>query len=158
MNLIRIAAVVCIVLAAGCARFEFYRDAEMKGNESGVPIYPAKPYLLVAHTGDSSKPVEITVQYIPDYSKPLYMKARSGWGNSNLTMSLTNGIMTQFGQQVDANAAGLLSSAGTLATAVGGLRNAEAPTKNGPTLEFTLYEIDNSAGPTVLRPVQIPKP
>ncbi len=158
MNLIRIAAVVCIVLAAGCARFEFYPDAEMQGVESGIRIYPVKPYLLVAHTGDPSKPVEISVQYIPDLSKPVFAKARSGWGSSNLTMSFSNGIMTQFGQQVDANAAGILSSAGTLATAVGGLRKAEAPTKNGPTLEFTLYEIDNSAGPTVLRPVQIPKP
>jgi len=156
MNITRIAAVACIVLAAGCARFEFYPDAEMKGAETGIRLYPAKPYLLVAHTGDATKPVEVSVQYIPDLSKPVFAKARSGLGSSNLTMTFSNGIMTQFGQQVDANTAGIVSSLGTLATSVGGLKSTQGIQTKNPPLEFALYEIDNSTGTTVLRPVTIP--
>jgi hypothetical protein len=159
MSIARIAAVACIALAtAGCAGFEFYQDAALKGTETGIPIYPAKPYLLVAHTGDPTKPVDVSVQYIPDFSKPVYAKARSGWGSSNLTMTFNNGIMTQFGQQVDANTAGIVSSLGTLATSVGGLKSTQGVKgRDGQTLEFSLYEIDNSGGTTVLRPVAVPQ-
>jgi hypothetical protein len=152
------------VLLAGCAGFEFYENPELKGPETGMKFYTPKPYLLVGRVGGTEKPVDISVVYLPDLSKPVYAKARSGWGSSNLTMSLSDGRITQFGQQVDNNAAQSLTALQSLITALGGggpsaalAMRANAGDGNEKPTEFSLYEIDTTTSPATLREVRIPR-
>ena len=141
---------------SGCAGFEFYSDAALGGPEKGLKLYTPKPYLLVARQGGDAKPVDISIVYLPDLANPYYAKARSGWGSSNLTMKLTDGMMTEFGQQVDSNGAATLTSVGSLLTAAGALRTKEVARDPKKPLEFTLYEIDNASGTTKLIEVRVP--
>jgi hypothetical protein len=109
---------MCILLLCGCARFQFYKSAELSGSETGIKFYTAKPYLLVARTGNKEKPVEVSVVYLPDLQNPLYASPRSGFGSSNLTLSLSNGMLTAMGQQTDTKVPELLTSVGGLAEAL----------------------------------------
>jgi hypothetical protein len=112
--------------------------------------------VLVARQGPDTKPVDVSIVYLPDLAHPYYAKARSGWGSSNLTLKVTDGMLTEFGQQVDSNAAATLTSVGSLLTAAAGLRTKDVPRDPTKPLEFSLYEIDNSTGTTILREVAIP--
>ena len=150
------AALAMAVVATGCARFQFYTKADLKGDETGLKLYPAKPYVLVAHQADESKAADISVVYLPDLANPYYATPQSGWGSSNLTMTITNGVLTQFGQQVDNGGAANLTSLGSLVTAVAGARKA-VPTVNAneTLLEFSLYEVVMDNGRTTLRKVAV---
>jgi hypothetical protein len=159
MKGIVIAATLAAAAAvSGCAGFEFRSDAMLTGPEQGLKLYTPKPYVLVARQGGESKPVDVSIVYLPDLAHPYYAKARSGWGSSNLTMKVTDGMLTEFGQQVDSTAASTLTSVGSLLTAAAGLRTKEVTRDVKKPLEFSLYEIDNTAGTTILREVMIPDP
>lgn len=118
MPLKRFIACALVLLACGCARFQFYGAENLSGQETGIKFYTAKPYLLVARTGNKEKPVEVSVTYLPDLSKPLYASPKSGLGSSNLTLSLSNGMLTQMGQQADTKIPELLTSVGGLSEAL----------------------------------------
>jgi hypothetical protein len=130
------------VMVGGCARFEIYDNAALTGNETGIKFYTPKPYVLVGRVGGTSKPVEVSIVYLPDLSKPYYAKARSGWGSSNLTMKLSDGRITEFGQQVDSGGAATISSIASLATALQAKSLGTTSTSAREKLEFSLYEID----------------
>src|SRR5688500_14825571 len=108
-------AAISLVALAGCARLQFYKTEDLRGNETGIKFYTLKPYLLVARTGNKEKPVEVSVIFLPDLKNPLYASPRSGFGSSNLTLSLANGVITAMGQQTDTKVPELLSSFGGLA-------------------------------------------
>lgn len=115
------------VLLGGCAGVDFYSTPTLKrGTETGIPIYASKPYLLVSRTGNKEKPTEVSIVHLSDPSKVIYAKPRSGFGSSNLTLSLANGQMTAFGQQVDTKIPEMLTSLAGLITARGGASKAEA--------------------------------
>src|SRR5687768_13568288 len=97
----RLLACMCVLFLCGCARFQFYNNSDLTGAETGIKYYTAKPYLLVARTGNKDKPVEVSVVYLPDMKNPVYASPRSGLGSSNLTLSLSNGMLTAMGQQTD---------------------------------------------------------
>jgi hypothetical protein len=103
---------VCLLLG-GCASMTFYPDAEMKKPKEGLKFYYTKPYLLVARDG-TAKVTSITVQYLPDLEHPVYAKATPGYGSSNLTLAFSNGVITNFGQQVDTKVPETISSLGSL--------------------------------------------
>jgi hypothetical protein len=157
MKGIAMAATALAVAGAlsGCSGFEFYSDASLTGGERGLTLYPPKPYILVARGGPDSKPVDVSVIYLPDLANPYYAKARSGWGSSNLTMSVTNGVLTQFGQQVDNNGAATITSVSGLLTAAGALRKSTDMGKEDKPAEFTLYEVVSAGGSTQLREVML---
>lgn len=102
-------------ILCGCAGVTFYSDAALK-TQTGIPIYAPKPYLLVARTGAKDKPVDISVVYLNDPQKVIYADPRSGFGSSNLTLALTNGQMTSFGQQTDTKIPELITSLSGLLT------------------------------------------
>ena len=149
-----VAAAATLLLAAGCARFEFYSD-EALTHQTGLRFYTPKPYLLVAHTEAKDKPFEVSVVYLPDLSKPQYARARTGMGNNNLTMVLKDGFLTNFGQQTDTKIPELVTS---LTGLVGAVRPsaAKAVGEPGKPPRVTLYEIDNSVTPALLREVKFP--
>lgn len=156
MKGIVIAATLAAAAVSGCAGFEFRSGPALDSAEQGLRLYTPKPYVLVARQGGDSKPVDVSIIYLPDLAHPYYAKARSGWGSSNLTMKVTDGMLTEFGQQVDSNAAATLTSVGSLLTAAAGLRTKDVVRDAKHPLEFSLYEIDNSSGTTTLREVTIP--
>ena len=156
MKVMTTAAVLAAgALAAACARFEFYTDPSLQGPETGIKFYAPKPYVLVGRVGGSNKPVEVSIVYLPDLSQPYYAKARSGWGSSNLTMKLSDGALTECGQQVDSKGPETLSGIASLATALRARSTNLAP---NAALEFSLYEIDTTKSPAVLKEVTIPQP
>lgn len=120
-------AIGASVLLGGCAGVDFYSTPDLKaGNETGIPIYSSKPYLLVSRTGNKDKPTEVTIVHLSDPSKVIYAKPKPGFGSSNLTLSLSNGQMTAFGQQVDTKIPELITSLSAMVTARGGASKAEA--------------------------------
>jgi hypothetical protein len=124
---------IATMTLAGCARVAFYSvDTDANGKqpnvskfteetETGVKYYNPKPYLLVARTGAKDKPVEISVIYLPDLAHPNYAKGWTGLGTTNLQLSLTNGVITSVGQQVDSKIPEFITSLASLGTAIGGL-------------------------------------
>lgn len=122
-----VSALSISVLLCGCAGVDFYSTSGLKpGTETGIPIYASKPYLLVSRTGNKDKPTEVTIVHLSDQSKVIYAKPRSGFGSSNLTLSLANGQMTSFGQQVDTKIPEMITSLAGMVTARGGAAKAEA--------------------------------
>jgi hypothetical protein len=111
-------ATTCVVLT-GCAGVYFYTDPALT-QRTGIPIYAPKPYVLVARTGSKDKPVEVSIVYLNDMERVIYAEPKSGIGSANLTMSLSNGQMTTFGQTTDPKIAELIGSIGGLATAGAG--------------------------------------
>lgn len=106
-------------MLCGCAGFEFYDNPELGGPETGIKFYTAKPYILVSRTGAKDKPVEIQVQYLPDISNPLYANPKSGWGSADLSLALSNGMLTTFGQKTDPKLNELITSLGSFASSLG---------------------------------------
>lgn len=104
----RYVPIVCVALS-GCAGVNFYSDAGLT-KKTGIPIYGSKPYLLVVRTQAEDKPVEVSIQYLPDPSKVIFAEPTSGFGSANLTLSLTQGQMTAFGQQTDVKVPELLGA------------------------------------------------
>ena len=151
-----IVMVLAAALAAGCARFEIYDNAALKGEETGIKFYTPKPYVLVGRVGGTGKPVEVSIVYLPDLSKPYFAKARSGWGSSNLTMKLADGRITEFGQQVDSGGPATITSLASLATALQARSVGPGTPPAKEKLEFSLYEIDTATNQ--LKEVAIPVP
>jgi hypothetical protein len=148
----------------GCAHTAFYRDQELK-QETGFRFYTARPYLLVAHTGAADKPTEVSIVFLPDTTNPQYAVHKPGWGSSELTINLANGMATSVGAKADSKGpetltavSGLMSSAASLVTALEAARRREAQALGVPPPEpkpgdFALYEIQQDEGGTRLIPV-----
>lgn len=109
-----------LLLFAGCAEVKIYKSPDLgEETRTGVPFYVAKPYLLVARTGAKDKPVDVSVIYLPDLSKPLYARLAPGlWGSSELSVSFSNSILTAVGQKTDTKIPELLTSLGGLQTSM----------------------------------------
>ncbi|MBX3642653.1 MAG: hypothetical protein KF720_06235 [Rubrivivax sp.] len=115
-----------VIVLSGCAGVTFYKDAGLS-SETGIPVYYGpKPYVLVTRTGAKDKPVDVSVVYLTDESKVVYAKPKSGFGSSNLTMSLVNGQLTAFGQQVDTKIPEIMGQVAGLITARGAADKAAA--------------------------------
>ncbi len=110
---------------AGCAGFQFYSDPALT-TKAAIPIAQPKPYLLVVRTGAKEKPLEASIIYLSDYTQAIYARPRSGFGSSNLSLSLSNGQLTAFGQQTDTKLPELVTSLSGLITARGTAEKASA--------------------------------
>ncbi|HEY0856447.1 MAG TPA: hypothetical protein VGE16_05290 [Albitalea sp.] len=147
-------AIVCAgTLLSACAGVNFYADPGLQ-TRTGIPIHAAKPYLLVARTGAAEKPVEVSVVYLSDPQKVIYADPRSGFGSSNLKLSLSNGQLTEFGQEADNKGLELVQSLAGLITArtsVEKMSGAPAPAGAQAEPAFELYEIVQGAEGVVLR-------
>lgn len=96
-NLALTAIATGATLLSGCAGVDIYSDAALT-KKTGIAIYAPKPYLLVARTEAKDKPMDISIIYLPDETRVSYAVPKSGFGSSKLTMALTNGQLTSFGQ------------------------------------------------------------
>jgi len=92
---------IAITLIFGsCATVKFYDDGALK-KETGIEFYQAKPYLLVEKKPAKDVAVKSTIIYLPDMSRPKYAKLKTGFGSSDLKLSMTNGIITSYGVTSD---------------------------------------------------------
>jgi hypothetical protein len=115
MRTVRLVALLSLALVlSSCARMQFYTKPDLSGEETGIKFFTPRPYLLVARTGSEEKPVDVQVLYLPDLSKPIYAKASPGYGSADVNITLSNGMLTNFGAKTDSNIAGLLTALGTL--------------------------------------------
>lgn len=110
------AGLIVATLLVGCAGVDFYSDASLT-KKTGIPIYGAKPYVLVTRTKSKDKPVEVSIQYLTDYSQVIYANPRSGFGSADLKLTLSNGQLTQFGQVTDTKVPELIEAVSGLLTA-----------------------------------------
>lgn len=83
-----------VVLLSACASVKVY---DKDGVNSGVKFYSAKPYLLVTRTGNKENPVSVDIISLPDLDSPQYAKFKPGYGSSELSLKLSNGILSEYG-------------------------------------------------------------
>ncbi len=141
---------ISIILLSSCSSVKFY-NASTQEEEDGVQFYYPKPYLLVTYsTKDGGKDLTLSTQiiYLPDLVNPKYAKLKSGFGASNLSIGLSNGILTAVGQQSDSKIPETISSIAGLATAISGLQNSRD--KLDP---VNLYAIEAAGNEVILKRV-----
>lgn len=85
----------------GCAGVEFYTDDELT-EETGFKYYNSIPYVLVSRTGSPTKPVDISIVYLPDLNSPVYARFQPGIGSHNFTFTLEDGQIKSYGFTTDA--------------------------------------------------------
>lgn len=133
-----IALVIASAVVSGCAGVSFYSDPELT-KSTGIPIYAPKPYLLVSRTGAKDKPVDVSIVYLNDTNKVVYAKPHSGFGSAKLSLALSNGQMTSFGQETDPKIPELIASLSGMITAQAGAG------KTGAEAKKILSEIEQGA-------------
>lgn len=145
------------VLLTACASVEVFKD-EGLSQKTGLRVYGAKPYLLVARTEAKDKPVEVSVVYLPDLANPQYVKQTGGLGSSDLKLTLSNGMLTSFGSNIDPALAESLKGLGLLlsgAAEVIGKILKTPPAGEPLEATFDLYEVVIEAHQTVLKKVPV---
>ncbi len=115
-------------VVSGCAGVSFYSDPGLT-KSTGIPVYAPKPYLLVARTGAKDKPVDVSIVYLNDTAKVVYAKPQSGFGSAKLSLALSNGQMTSFGQETDTKIPELIASLSGMITAQAGAGKTRAETQ-----------------------------
>ncbi|MET3115819.1 hypothetical protein AAKU64_000022 [Undibacterium sp. GrIS 1.8] len=121
MKIFRFAAILVLVaMTVSCARMQFFTNPDLSGAETGIKFYTPKPYLLIARTGNKDKPVDVQSIYIPDLSKPIYAKATPGYGSADVSIALSNGMLTNFGSKTDSSIPALITALGGFDQALAG--------------------------------------
>ena len=131
-------------LLSGCAHIDFGGD--------GMTYYELKPYLFVSTTKECV--TTATVVSMPGEKK--VMKFKSGYGSSDLSASLSNGMISSVGQKVDTKVPETLSAIASLGTAAGGFAMMAEPGKQLIcTPAAALYPVDSGV-PDVKNPLSFP--
>jgi hypothetical protein len=126
-----------LFLLSGCGHLDF-------GPDKGLTYYDPKPYFFVTTTKDCV--ATGTVVLLPETKREV--KLVSGYGLSDLSVNLSNGMITSVGQKTDPSIPATITSVAGLATAVGALAKPakvepEKPTQCTPTA--VLYPIENGS-------------
>ena len=90
----------------GCAGLDF--------GDQGLSFYEPKPYLFVSVNKDCVSTA--TLISLPGDKKSV--KFKSGYGSSDLSVALSNGILTNAGQKVDTKVPETITSIASLGTAM----------------------------------------
>ena len=101
-----------VAIFTGCVHISFHDPANPSG-DVGVEYYKPKFYLLITKK-DGTKADTLT---LPDLTRPSYALLHSGYGSSNLSLTLSNGGLTDVGQTVDTKIAETITALSGLATA-----------------------------------------
>jgi hypothetical protein len=157
MRLGRQAAIALMaVMAQGCAHITFHDATSATKKNVGVEYYKPKLYLLVTQ---AEKGYSASILTLPDLTQPRYALLHPGYGSSNLSLKLNNGILTDVGQQADTQIPQTLTALGGLATSAAGLMKSLQVTPPSKTTDgepaFWLFEIIAEDGRMKLRQVQM---
>lgn len=115
---IQIGFFVVTLGASGCAHIDFGGD--------GLTYYDPKPYLFVSTTKECV--TTATVVIIPEKQKS--MKFISGYGSSDLSATLSNGMIVEVGQKTDSQIPDTIRSIASLGTAAAALRTSATTGKD----------------------------
>lgn len=134
-NMKQVTPVLAALLLAGCARTTFHimdydTDGHLKADKHrtenvGLVYYEAVPHLLVTRPLNKDGATTTRIVYLPDRAHPMSMKFHSGWGSSRMGVTLANGMLVSFNQNIDSKIPELL---GSLTAPVTGLATAAAST------------------------------
>lgn len=107
--------VATVFAASGCAHVKFSDRQDEKN--SMLKFYYAKPQLMMS----VAKTCEVSFSSAPVVEKnPGYLKLVPGLiGSNNLTVALSNGVLTNVGQNTDSKLSDTASALGTFAKLVG---------------------------------------
>lgn len=111
---------VCIFVT-GCAKINFTAD-------NGLLYFEPKPYLLITTNKDCVPTVSVIM--LPNTEK--HIAFESGYGSAELSVALTNGMITSAGQKTDTKIPETITSIAGLATAAGGLTKIAAAKESPP--------------------------
>jgi hypothetical protein len=137
------------LIFTGCAHISFH-DPANPSRDVGLEYYKLKLYLLVTSTKDGTKGEILT---LPDLTQPRYALLHPGYGSSNLSIKLSNGVITDVGQNVDTKIPETITALGSLATAV------KREAGGGEKPYFALYEMIIHNGRMQLEKVDVkPQP
>jgi hypothetical protein len=102
-----------VAIFTGCAHISFHDPANPSG-DVGVEYYKPKFYLLITKNKDGTKADTLT---LPNLTRPRYALLHLGYGSSNLSLKLSNGVLTDVGQTVDTKIPETITALSGLATA-----------------------------------------
>ena len=108
-------AVIVLVIFTGC--FPGVRVIKNPGpRDPGIRYYRPKPYLLLKPVVEgefSDQHVEISMEYLPDFSEEYSIRVRPGLGTANVDIKLNNGWnLTQISQELDSPTGEIISAVG----------------------------------------------
>ncbi len=118
MQKITMGSVIFLSLLSGCAHLDF--------GEEGLTYYDPKPYLFVTTAKDCK--YTATVVTVPGTKKAV--KFIPGYGTANLSVTLSNGMITSVGQITDTKIPETITAITGLATTA--VSMAKAPEKKLP--------------------------
>jgi hypothetical protein len=142
-------ALLSAFLLASCANVTFHPSvpdgtgtAPNLSKQTGLKYYTAKPYLLIAPTGNKDAPLKAEIISLPDLEHPTYAIYHPGWGQHIFSLAVaSNGNLSSYGQTADSKIpetitalGSLMGGAGSLATAIKPLIKAmaTAPPRGSP--------------------------
>ena len=145
-NLVKSVCVLLVSLLSGCAHLDF-------GDDRGLAYFDAKPYLFVSTTTECL--TTATIITVPEIRKEV--KFKSGYGSADLSVNLSNGMITSVNQKTDTQIPATISSIAGLGTAAAGAFKSMTAAPNAhekpvckPTA--TLYPVDNGV-PNINAPI-----
>ena len=121
-------------LLSGCAHLDF-------GDDKGLTYYDAKPYLFVSTSIDCV--TTATIITMPESRREV--KFKYGYGSADLSVNLSNGMITSVNQKTDTQLPQTITSIAGLGTAAAGAFKSMAAAPEKPVCKPTaiLYPVDN---------------
>ncbi len=93
--------IIVLFFLSGCAGVKFYSDPELT-KRTGLVHYEPKPYLLIEYDSEKGDtPKNLKLIFLPDFTKPTYTKVINGLGANDVSLTLNNGILSNFGAKTD---------------------------------------------------------
>jgi len=109
---------ICIMIGllflSGCAHLDF---TDFTDGKEGLTYYDPKPYLFVSTTKDCVSTATAVV--LPEKKKTA--KFRTGYGSAELSINLSNGMITSVNQTTDTKIPETIGAITSLGTAISGL-------------------------------------
>lgn len=135
---------LAMLALGGCAGLDF--------GEQGLSYYEPKPYLFVAVNKECVSTA--TVISLPGEKRAV--KFKSGFGSADLSVALSNGVLTNAGQKTDSKVPETITAVAALGTAMAAL-TAEKPGGKQVLCKpaATLYPIVNGV-PDLKSPAEFP--
>ncbi len=103
-------------------------DKKKERDNFGIPFYEGRPYLLVVNSTDAKGKATRTVSVVslPDLSKPHRAYIQRGFGKAELTVNLSNGVLTSTTAKGEEPLAALITSAAGAAVVPATITNTRA--------------------------------
>lgn len=142
--------VTCSFLVMGCAHIDFGKD--QSGNKRGMTFFEPVPYLFVSTTRECVTTATVTI--IPGERREL--KFKGGYGSYELSVALSNGMISAVGQKADTKIPETIAAIGTVVGAIKPTFIEGKPVLCKPTA--TLYAINAKGEPQPDKPIKFPDP